>query len=513
MARKIVERLVLEGTLVLTSPLSLGGGEETWVCDIPVARNGAGHIVIPGTSIAGAVRSWFETGGEREDQSFRAVWGYIGKDSSGAASHLVFHDAVMESGTLEMRDHVGIDRVEGRAADNIKFDRQSVTRGARFRFRLSADIPAGDTAAPVRDAVLHIRDVLAAGTIRLGGATTRGYGAVKLEAAALSSISLGNRNAFLAALAGSVTNLNDLSPEKPLERLGRLNIRIRWSPVGPIMVKASEEGFEIKILPLTTESDGKQIPFIPGSSIKGVMRSMAERIMATVCAIEPPKTSGGVRFRQMMGEDLASSNPLVTALFGTASEDVRTGPKRPRRGKAALTFSDVRVKGSGIPSNIWRQVIDEEAGIQHLGTRGRRQTNVAIDRFTAAPADKKLFSSLSLLGLHYTDIRIEVSLQRLSVLDQNEQAAALALLLLVLREMADGQVPIGSGSTRGFGAISVDELEVSLEGGADHAALAELSTLDWAAFSAFVAGEDISARIGTIITSWKNYLDRQRTAA
>lgn len=512
MARAIVERLTLEGSLVLTSPLSLGGGEDTWACDIPIARNGAGDVVIPGTSIAGALRSWLEAGGDHKDDAFRTVWGFIKDDSSGGASHLVFHDAAMESGNLMMRDHVGIDRVEGRAADNIKFDRQSVARGGRFRFRLSADVPADDMGLRVRDAVLHIRDVLSAGMIHLGGATTRGYGAVKLEGAKLSSISLGNRAAFLKALSGSVDQVNDLIPTQPLESPARLVIRIRWTPVGPIMVKASEEGTKIKIVPLTTEMDGKQIPFIPGSSIKGVMRSMAERIMATVCSIDQPKTSGGLRFRQMMGEDLKSSDRLVTALFGAASEDAGSGKTGRRRGKAALVFSDARLK-TGIPSQMWRRVIDDEGGIRLLREHGRRDAHVAIDRFTAAPADGKLFSSLSLLGLPYTDIRIVLAPERLSVLDEKEQAAALALLLLVLREMADGQVPIGSGSTRGHGAISMENLAFSLEGSTDSAALAELSGLVWEEFQKFVQGEDVSSRIATIAEGWKGYINPARTIA
>ncbi|MFA7413307.1 MAG: RAMP superfamily CRISPR-associated protein [Rhizobium sp.] len=513
MARAIVERLVLEGALVLTSPLSVGGGEETWICDVPVALNGAGDVVIPGTSIAGALRSWFDGGVERKDDAFRTVWGFIKDDSSGGASHLVFHDAVMESGILEMRDHVGIDRVEGRAADNIKFDRQSVARGARFRFRLSADVPANEIGERVKDAMLHIRDILSAGTIHLGGATTRGYGAVKLEGATLGSISLRNRAEFLAALAGSVAQVNDLAPAQPVESRARLVIRIRWTAVGPVMIKASEEGLEIKIVPLTTEVDGKQIPIIPGSSIKGVMRAMAERIMATVCKIDQPTGSGGLRFRQMMGEDFKSSDRLVTALFGAASEDAEPGQTVRRRGKAALGFSDARAKESGIPSKTWRQVTDEMGGIKSLREHGRREMHVAIDRFTAAPADGKLFSSLSLIGMQYTDMKIELSPERLSVLDAKEQAAALALLLLVLREMADGQVPIGSGSTRGHGMISVDGLSFSLEGSTDNAAIAELAGLAWEDFLKFVDGQDMSSRINAIVKGWRDYINPVRDVA
>src|SRR5216117_3113234 len=60
MARNITGRLILRGTLVARTPLHVGGLGEDVDTDLPLARDGAGRLYAPGTSLAGALRQWCE---------------------------------------------------------------------------------------------------------------------------------------------------------------------------------------------------------------------------------------------------------------------------------------------------------------------------------------------------------------------------------------------------------------------------------------------------------------------
>ena len=56
MARRIHARYRITGKLTAVTPLHVGGYGETADTDMPLARNGAGDLYVPGTSLAGPTR-------------------------------------------------------------------------------------------------------------------------------------------------------------------------------------------------------------------------------------------------------------------------------------------------------------------------------------------------------------------------------------------------------------------------------------------------------------------------
>src|SRR5215213_3387333 len=60
MARRINSRLKIKGILTAQTPLHVGGYGESFETDMALAKNGNDEFYIPGTSLTGALRSWFE---------------------------------------------------------------------------------------------------------------------------------------------------------------------------------------------------------------------------------------------------------------------------------------------------------------------------------------------------------------------------------------------------------------------------------------------------------------------
>src|SRR5947209_19851754 len=104
MAREIISRIHLRGTLVARTPLHVGGHGDDVDTDLPLARDGKGDLYVPGTSLAGALRQWCE-------QTFGtavvdAYWGFQ-KDDEGHASYIVVEDVPVHETAfvaVEIRD-------------------------------------------------------------------------------------------------------------------------------------------------------------------------------------------------------------------------------------------------------------------------------------------------------------------------------------------------------------------------------------------------------------------------
>ncbi|MCX7700245.1 MAG: RAMP superfamily CRISPR-associated protein, partial [Gemmataceae bacterium] len=263
MARNIHGRLHLRGTLVTQSPLHVGGHGEDVDTDLPLARDGAGQLYVPGTSLAGALREFSERRfGER---TVDELWGYQ-RDDLGHASFVVVDDAVIENSdsvVVEIRDHVGIDREYGCAAEHIKYDRAILPRGTRLQLHVSVEVVDQVRRNQALAMLAALRDALEAGEVRLGAAKTRGLGHIRLENARLTEQTFGTRKGILTSLLESdgipiaAADLDSAKQAHPVTRCPRLTLTIHWRPAGPLMVKAGLEGIVSDMLPLISQNRGR----------------------------------------------------------------------------------------------------------------------------------------------------------------------------------------------------------------------------------------------------------------
>jgi len=468
MSRPLSSRIIFTGTLETTAPLHVGGVETGWDVDMLLARNGAGEHYIPGTSLTGALREWFRRafgcaltealfGPETETM-------HTDEGKNAEASRVYVEDAVIEdsSAAPEVRDGVGIDRFSGAAAERIKYTRQVLPTGTRMSFRLEAELPP-DKAEEHKARLALMIDALMKGRIAVGAAKTRGLGRMKLKDAKVSEQELSSREGILAFLKNGGTGktfelsafqtdgitVNDTKP---------LTIHVKWRPVLPIMVKADAEGIAVDMLPLFTgRNDGKLARVIPGSSIKGALRNMAERIMRTLLDDKKYDLSG-------LLEQLKIS--LVKELFGTPGEQEDNKANAEDAdwlpGLGALAVADCHCRDHAITPDDWQALLNAEQARQTEGHGMRHATRVAIDRWTGGAAEHALYSLLEPHEGEWEELVLEVDPARLPPKKDTRRAATLALLMLTLRELAQERIPLGFGTNRGLGAIAVDTIKLDV---------------------------------------------------
>ncbi len=572
MSRPRKSRLNVSATLVAARPLHVGGFGSDIETDLPLARDGRGRRYIPGTSFAGAIATWI-AGAFGNDQ-LKAVFGYQKQANSGDAiadgwaSWVTVNDALVidkDSPDVEILDGVGIDRETGTAADGIKFDRAVLPKGTQLEFSMEVDVPiepellANDEKelspdpAVVRGVIGYFLQHLEETGLSLGAGQTRGLGHLELlpESLSIDQEDWSTRAGILNVLKGNSTSVSttDLIHEcgiqpKPLETI---TWTVHWEPVGPIMSKSAVDGMAVDTLPFVSAINHNDVALmLPGASIKGTLRQRLECLLRTAMdwPAELPRHNGK-RMRHLEQLDV----PIARELFGYAkSAKKKKNSTEPDARRGLLSVSPCygyRQKtgavGKGISAKNWRDITaarktddqlptepggDElnqgitKANLHRTNDAGTawltKSDHVAIDRWTNAPVDSLLFSTLEPRGFAWDPIQLTLTLPRLPE-DDDEEASSLspqptceisaealvAAVLTVLKELREGNIPLGFGVNRGFGSIRVKEIECDANTASQH-----LQWLDDE--GTHVALEKEAAPSDEVVSAWRNTIQQHQ---
>ena len=437
-----------------------------------------------------------------------------------AVSFPQYKDSASGESPLPRRHGVGIDRTTGAASDGALYEHEFLPRGTRFDIRITAEgrddepmgreqskgIP-GPAPSEAIELLLHlIRSLFESKAISLGGRTGSGQGRIKVQESDKKSQESKEKRQnsdeqFLRIVAQSkgiegkkpsdvVDALTGALTEGPKQSKGTDNsawvdnkpahIKIDWwSPTGIFVAedekltkqrKAAQEAENKKkgieeevhevVYPLrdpSEEWENAQL-LIPGTSIRGALRSRASRIARTVLAArdELPTFAS-----HDLHEQIAAEPNLVRYMFGCTEY------------RGALTVHDCLSKKTGTCVEI---------------------THNAIDRWTGGVIDGGLFTEAVYLGTHWKPIMIDIDLRQLLSNIEAEKGeakskrkeaetketpqdgqkdtqqrehvyapyarAAYVLLGLVLAELSAGTLPLGSRSTRGLGQVVVSSIDI-----------------------------------------------------
>lgn len=238
-------------------------------------------------------------------------------------------------------------------------------------------------------------------------------------------------------------------------------LRLTIAPDGPILIKAGESGGADPTLPdmefVRTKrggGDGKELVYIPGSSLKGVVRAQAERICRSLDSVERQNTYLHRRRALDPSEPLAplADNPLGTGRSYSGLEDMGYSSGR------AIEAMNLREHPAPTAATYRRSsFVSQLFGHTSLAGRVRfadaypegelkieERNGVAIDRIYGSVAVGPFNYETVVEGRFPTQINVK-----------NLTLAQLGLLGLALRDLAEGRVAIGFGKSRGLGRVRV----------------------------------------------------------
>ena len=435
-----------------------------------------------------------------------------------AVSFPEYKDSDSGESPLPRRHGVGIDRTTGAASDGALYEHEFLPRGTKFTIRITAEgrdgekmrreqstgIPGPASSEAIELLLRLTRSLFKSKAISLGGRTGSGQGRIKVQesdkkrqganeehqdsddqylriVAKSKGIEGKEPVDIVDALTGALTEGPESSKGTDSSAcVGTQPARIKitwWSPTGIFVAEdekltkqrkaqkeaeneekgINEEVHEV-VYPLRDPSEEwkKAQLLIPGTSIRGALRSRASRIARTVLAARDdfkPLTSHDIH------EQIAAEPNLVRYMFGSTEY------------RGAVTVHDCLSTKRGKLIEV---------------------THNAIDRWTGGVIDGGLFTEAVYLGTHWEPITIDIDLRQLLNnieaekgpeddgktvgadqtgigSEDREQSkpthadyahAAYVLLGLVLAELSAGTLPLGSRSTRGLGQVVVTTIEV-----------------------------------------------------
>lgn len=221
---KFVNRIIVKGTLEAVDPIHIGTSQKNSLkpteVDMSVLKDHLGNPVIPGSSIKGAIRSYFESvmrGIYPDDKKkvcnvLEDKYSCITNDdiknwkedevelsqkiydescevcrlfgNKNLAGKLQFKDCMFKGDKpiYEHRDSVAIDRNTGTAKTGAKYDFEIVAKGTQFDFYMIAE-NLDDTQLKQLDFIIKLlegKSTIDGDYLSIGGKTTRGMGRVKL---------------------------------------------------------------------------------------------------------------------------------------------------------------------------------------------------------------------------------------------------------------------------------------------------------------------------------------------
>ena len=182
---------------------------------------------------------------------------------------------------------------------------------------------------------------------------------------------------------------------------------------GSLLIRSSSgEPGSPDVVHLKSDRQGQQQPIISGTSLAGAVRSRALRIANTVLGQDKAKTLVNEMFGPPMNEDEADTTRTVSAAG--------------------------RLKPGG------SRVVTEESIVQ--GGRDCVQSRVKIDRFTGGAFPTALFSEQPLFSNGQAQVTLSLTLR-------NPKETEIGLLLLVLKDLWTGDLPLGGQSSIGRGRL------------------------------------------------------------
>lgn len=414
-SRKIIARIVVEGDMVLQTPAHFGNGDTDELTDMPLLVDplDSKRPLLTGASIAGALRSYLrerELGyGQPADCNSASVllFGSLKGDNEGEQSPLIVEDSLGKNFGIEMRDGVRIDPKSRTADEDKLFDLQLWQAGTTFPLRFELLIREDDDAIKLNQALATALAGFNDDGITLGARKRRGYGQVNVPVWRVKAYDLTKLDDFLAWIEHGDDPLDGITPVLDVRTaLGIttfvedvrqfFHINATFSLDGSILIRSGggkdDVGPDMVHLH-AQQASGSPKPILSGTSLTGALRARALKIANT------------------LGQ--AKAQDLIECMFGKTEKASRIS----------------------VHENVLENVKADLV-----------QNRVSIDRFTGGARETALFSEQPAFGGDDTALVVDVRLL-------NPEDYEIGLLLLLLKDMWIGDLPLGGESSVGRGRL------------------------------------------------------------
>ncbi len=445
-SRQVIERIIITGTLVLDTPAHFGSGDTEGLVDIPLLYDPLdGSPLLTGASIAGALRNylreydegygWAENPRSANKSRAERLFGYLDdskpEKKASVQSWLMIDDArgqpPAEGAEIELRDGVAIDAatrtVETRGKERgQKYDVELLAAGTTFPLVFELWLTEKHRESSQLDALVTAlrgfepKDGEQSGEIGLGLRKRRGFGECHVTGWQTMVYDLTTPQGLIDWLADDRSKGAQGLPPAKIGQDARQCLRMEatFEVAGSLLIRSDTgEADSPDMIHLRSYRRGRQKPILSGTSVAGAIRARALRIANTV-----------------LGRDKGQA--LVDEMFGRRIYEPQDKPSG-----SLVTVRETELRGR----------------IANLV-----QSRVKIDRFTGGSYPAALFSQQAVWGQEAGQdgqalVGLDLTLRRPVWQAQRDFEAGAGLLLLVLKDLWTGDLPLGGESSVGRGRL------------------------------------------------------------
>lgn len=389
-------KYILKGKIQLLSPLLIGKGVEDH-SDNDIILDSSGQPFIPATSFIGVLRHHIRPQNNKYEKELNNFWGYTeytkdeGVGSIVKCSDLI---CISESPFIKVRDGIRMDTKKGIVDDQGKFDYEVVDRNTLFNLKMEIDYYNAQEKEFIKKMLATICNELENDKVSIGAKTNSGLGKIRLIDKEIFEFDFyNNKTGVLQWLKQEYKNPLTKLAEEPITLKGQeFSINAHFDLKNSLIIRSYSD--ESHLSDAThIRSGGDYV--IPGSSLKGAIRSRAERILNT---LNPQKTEG-----------------VLNKLFGN---------KEHQKGK-------VKINEIILPTFI-----------------SEIQRRIKIDHFTGGTISGALFDSMPI----FTNFKDKI--KHVKIVIRNYEKYEAGLMLLILKDLWTGDLPIGGEKNVGRGVLS-----------------------------------------------------------